>query len=268
MGLSLRPSTFTAGGSLIDDVDATVIRARFEMFDYGGKSDSVPSPTLMLILKDKEDVEHTQYYSAGDASRFAPSEDNNADLNGINLVPLGDNSAMNGGCNAALLLNSLVQAGFPEDKLDSGDSRVLEGLVGHWNRVPQPKRSNLPKKEGQREAMILICSSIISLPGEAKPKPNAVKSGATATKNTPAAAALGATTVSDDLKDEFTMELVGLFATEGVTSMKKVDVTKKLFGSIDKTNSNKSKLMSMATKDDVLKSLEGFSYNGSVLTQE
>ena len=266
MGLSLRPSSFTQGGGLIDDVDVEIKSARFVSYDYDGKADK-PALCLLLVLADTDGTDHAQYYSAGDLAYFVPSEDpKNPDLNGITIVAVGEKTAMNGGTNAAIMLNSLVQAGFDESKLDAGDVRVLEGLNGHVNRVPQPKRSNLPSRPGQsqRDPMVLVFSKINSMPGEGKPKAGVSKPGtggkAAATTSAPAA--------SDDLKDELTMELIGLFGAKDTTSMKKVDISKGLFGSIDKTNSNKNKLISMAAKDEVLKSLDGFSYNGSVLTQE
>lgn len=271
MALSLRPSTFTQGG-LIDDIDAEIIRARFVQYDFEGKSDNGAKLCVLLLFKDMEGAESPQYFSAGDLQYFVPSEDpKNADLNGITVVAVGEKTNLNGSTNTALMLNSLVQAGFPEDQLDAGDLRVLEGLVGHWNRVPQPKRQNLPKRPGQEDKvpMVLICTSIKTMPGEAKPaaKPTTGKPAASAAKPAAAATASSPAAASDDLKDELSMEIIGLFSTEGVTSMKKVEITRKLFASIDKTNTNKQKLMGMAAKDDVLKTLEGFSYNGSVLTQ-
>src|ERR1039458_2913544 len=172
MGLSLRPSSFSQGGGLIDDVDVEISRARFVEYDFEGKIEGgAASLCLLLQLKDADGTEHAQYYSAGNLTYFVPSEDpKNQDLNGITIVKVGDKDNLNGGTNCAIMLNSLVQAGFPEDKLDAGDVRVLEGLNGHVNRVPQPKRTGLAKREGQRDPMVLIFTKIISLPGEAKGK--------------------------------------------------------------------------------------------------
>jgi hypothetical protein len=267
MGISLRPSSFTAGGGLIDDADVEITKARFVQYDFEGKSENGPSLCLMLVLADTEKNDHVQYFSAGNLAYFVPSEDpKNPDLNGITIVKVGDKESLNGGTNTAIMLNSLVQAGFPEDKMDAGDVRVLEGLVGHVNRVPQPKRSNIAKKEGQRDPMVLVFTKILSMPGEQK-KGAAAKTTAAA-KSASATATTASTNGSDELVEELTGELIGLFAAKGVSELKKVEISKGLFGTIDKTNPNKNKLISMAAKDDVLKSLEGFSYNGSVLTQE
>lgn len=262
-GLSLRPSTFSQGGGLIDDVDVEIVRARFVSYDYDGKADK-SALCLFALLKDAEGTEHAQYYSAGDLAYFVPSEDpKNEDLNGISVVQVGEKTSLNGGTNAALFLNSLVQAGFPEDKLDSGDIRELEGLVAHVNRVPQPKRSGLPARQGanaDRQPMVLLVTSIKTLPGEQAAKGKS--------KGETAKASGGSAKPSGAPVEELVGEMIGLFASKGVTSMKKVEISRGLFSTIDKANPNKNKLISMASKDDVLKSLEGFSYNGSVLTQE
>ena len=264
MGLSLRPSSFSQGGGLIDDVDVEITRARFVEYDFEGKADK-PTLCLLLQLKDSDGGEHAQYFSAGDMAYFVPSEDpKNPDLNGITIVKVGEKDNLNGGTNTALLLNSLVQAGFPEDKLDGGDVRVLEGLVGHVNRVPQPKRSGLPKKEGQRDLMVLVFTKIISMPGEQRKS----SGGKAATTNSKASSTPQSNAAGDELKEELTMELIGLFGSKEVTSMKKVEISQGLFKTIDKANPNKNKLISLGSKDEVLKGLEGFSYNGSVLTQE
>lgn len=272
--LSLRPSTFSQGG-LIDDVDVEISRARFVSYDFEGKSDT-PKLCILGILKDNDGNEHPQYWSAGDLQYFVPSEDpKNADLNGITCVAVGEKSALNGSTNAALFLNSLVQIGFPEDKLDEGDLRVLEGLKVHVNRVAQPKRNNLPQKPGQsnRDPMVLIATALIALPGEtpkagakaaAKPSTTAAAKPNGAAK--PTATTQAATGPDPALLEELTGELIGLFAAKGVESLKKVELTKGLFSSIDKSNANKNKLIGLAGRDEYLKAVEGFSFDGSTLT--
>lgn len=272
MAVSLRPSTFTQGG-LIDDVDAVIKRARFVSYDYDGKADK-PALCLLLQLVDNEDTEHAQYYSAGDLQYFVPSEDpKNEDLNGIEIVAVGDKTALNGGTNCALMLNSLVTAGLPEDLLDSGDMRKIEGLKAHWNRVAQPKRTGIAKRPGQsdRDPMVLLCTAIINLPGE-KPKAGAKPNPTPAGKASPPSSASkpastpAASPASSELAEELATEIIGLFAAKETQSMKKMDITKGLFTSIDKGNGNRSKLMALAGKDDVLGALEGFTYDKGILS--
>jgi hypothetical protein len=282
MTLSLRPSTFSQGG-LIDDIDVLIKRARFVPYDFEGAVDP-PATCLLLEMEDNDGNVHPQYFSAGSPEYFVPSVDpKNEELNGITIVPVGDKKALNGGTNCAILINSLVNAGFPEDKLESGDVRELEDTKVHVNRVPAPKRNNLPKKPGQkdRDPMVMVVTAIIHLPGEGGAA--AKKSSGTATAKTGAGTGKpnGAATQAKsgtaqtaspssgpdpELLAELGGELMGLFASKEVTSMKKVELTKGLFASIDKTNTSKNKLIAMAGRDDALRALEGFQYDGSVLS--
>lgn len=279
MALSLRPSTFSQGGGLIDDIDVTVTRARFVSYDFEGKSDSGPKLCILGVLTDADGNEHPQYWSAGDLQYFAPSEDpKNPDLNGITIVQVGEKTNLNGSTNAALFLNSLVQAGFPEDKLDEGDLRVLEGMVMHVNRVPQPKRSNLPQKPGQSDKapMVLVCTAIKTLPGDT-PKPNTTKAAAgkstASTPQTNSKATAGASSAAGNgggadpaLVEKLTGCLIETFAINEVTSLKKAQIAQKLFATVDKGDPDRSKLVSLASKDEVLKSLDGFTFDGTTLT--
>lgn len=279
MGLSLRPSTFTQGG-LIDDVDVLVKRARFVAWDYEGKQDNPVLAIHMTLNQVVDDTDVEQYWSCGDMQYFVPSEDpKNPDLNGVTCVQVGEKTALNSGTNGALLLNSLVQVGFPEDQFDSGDLRVLEGIKIHVNRVPQPKRSNMAKKDGAKgDPMVLIATVLLAMPGESTTTKKATgiasKGAVTGKPNGAVAAGKSATaqTASPSngpdpaLVEELGGELMGLFATKEVQSMKKVELTKGLFASIDKTNTNRTKLIGLAARDEVLKAIDGFTFDGSTLS--
>jgi hypothetical protein len=265
--ISFRPSTFAKGGFL-DDVDVDIVRARFVTFDYDGKADK-PTLALCVTYKDSAGDEHTQYYSAGDLQFFVPSEDpKNEDLNGITIAQVGSKAALSASSNFAIFANSLANAGFPEDELDKGDIRVIEGLNVHVNQVPAPKRSNLPQKarEDGREKTILVVTKIneaaapTPAKGAATSKGAATKAAASTAKPASAPAA-----ADDSLADELSSELVGLFAAKEVESMKKSQIAQGLFSSIEKTNPNRNKLVAMAGRDEVLKALDGFTYDGSVL---
>lgn len=267
--ISLRPSTFSQGGGLIDDIDVTITRARFG-FGYGGNSSAEDATTFHLGLKDGEGTEYVQYYGTG--TGFVPNEAGSEDENGKELVAVDNKTAPSGSSNFALLINSLINAGMPEDILDSGDISAIEGLVGHVNRVPAPKRGGLPKREGKnadREQTILLFTTITTLPGEA-PAPKKGVPAKPAAKGTPAAKAAPAkpSAATSELNDELAMEIMGLFAEKGVTSMKKVEITKGLFASLAADNPNKKALISAVTKDEVLKALEGFTFDGKELSQE
>lgn len=193
-GASLRPTDFTRGG-LVDDVTAEIVGSRFELFDYGGKSTAGPQPALKLSIKDEEGNEYEQYYSAGDSKFFVPSDD------GTKLVPVGTRTSLAEGSNFAFFMGHLFDAGGDAvAELVGDDISVLEGMVAHFTRVPQPERKGLPAQPGQQDRgpkTTLVIDNIVSMPGEAKkatggkaaPKPAAKAPAGKAAAKAPAAAA-------------------------------------------------------------------------------
>lgn len=264
--ISLRPSSFAIGGSLLDDVDVTYERARFG-YGYGDGKDGGDAVTLQVVMKDSDGNEHLGYYSVGQG--FVPSETGKAvdDDNGKFLVPVGDKTAPNNSSNFALLLISMVNAGVPEDLFD-GDISTIERLVGHVNRVPAPKRNNLPTRPGQKaqnDPTILLFTTLISLPGETK-KPVAGKAGAAKPGVKPAAGKPAPAAATEVDASELEGELIGLFASKGVESMKKIELVKGLFSSIEAANTNKKAILAQAGKEEYLNALTSFGFDGTVLT--
>src|SRR2546428_11523323 len=178
---SLRPSDFTTGG-LIDDVDVTVTEARFVMWDYAGQvRDAVPALAVTMETGGEGTPiteTYTQYYSAGDSRNLMPSSDGKA------LEVVGGSGGLKSSSNAGNFLVSLVNAGFPEERLLDGDISVMDGLEAHVHRIPQPERKGLVKtpKQGDREATILVVSKIHRFPWE---KAKAKAAGASVSKMPP-----------------------------------------------------------------------------------
>ena len=133
-GTSLRPSDAVEGGGLLDNVDVTWEEVRFEMWDYNGTQQ--PSPALKVGMKLEDGDKADQFFSCGKAEDWAPSKD------GTKLVPIGGARGLNKSSNFMILLDSLIKAGFPEDKIGD-ECTVLEGLECHMVRVPAPKRPGL-----------------------------------------------------------------------------------------------------------------------------
>ena len=180
-GVSLNPENFVEGGGLIDDVDVTFKECSFEMFDYNGTVQP-GSPSLKVVMVDDDGNDMEQYYSMGSANDWIPSED------GSQLVAVGKATSIKVNTNGGILLKSLVDAGFPADKLGD-DITILNGLVAHVIRVPAPKRAGVKLTDKQKEKeekygppTLLIVGEIKTLPWEKKtPK------GAPATKGKPPA---------------------------------------------------------------------------------
>jgi hypothetical protein len=177
-GASMNPDDFSEGG-LLDNVNVTWKECRFEMWDYDGKVPS-PAPALKVVMEVEDgDPEATQYWSAGNAKDWEPSED------GTELVPIGSATGLNKGSNLALLLASLIKAGYPKTKMGSKASD-FEGLVCHMVREKAPTRTGLPaqavRADGRTfEKTVLVVDKIMTMPGEkTKGKSTGAKTGTTA----------------------------------------------------------------------------------------
>jgi len=167
MGVSIRPSQFVEGGAVPVDRNLLWGPCRFNLFDYTRKDGTVVATTVAAKIhyKDDEGTEYDQEYSAGDPNRFAPSAD------GKTLEALTSSENLSKSSNYYILMNALINAGFPENKLGE-DISVLDGLYTHNIGIPEPKRSGLVREtaEGARERVISVPDSIIKLPWENKGK--------------------------------------------------------------------------------------------------
>ena len=164
MGVSIRPSQFVEGGAVPVDRNLLWKECRFAIFDYTRKDGTVVATTVSAKIdyQDDEGTEYTQHYSAGDPNRFQPSAD------GKTLEALTESANLSKSSNYYILMNALINAGFPENKLGD-DISVLDGLYTHNIGIPEPKRSGLVREapaEGARERVISVPDSIIKLPWE------------------------------------------------------------------------------------------------------
>lgn len=197
-GVSLKPTTYIEGTGLIDDVDVIIKEASFAMFDYNGRLPAVPA--AKLILDEGDGVETIQYYSVGKASDWMPSED------GKSLTAIGKATALVKSSNWAVFVTALVNAGFPENKIEN-DISIFNGMEGHVSRVAAPERKGLKKEKKDYEDTILVFDKLHKLPWE-KPKK---KSGP------PSGAGVGTTTTSTKKKDSKKKEESGSNVEEKAT---------------------------------------------------
>ena len=170
-GVSLKPSEQTAGGLLLDDVDVSFDKNRFVMStEIEGYSAPEPVPGLLSEITTIEDGETTkQFFSCGSAKDFVPSKD------GKKLESVSGVTALRKSSNTAMLLTSIVNAGFPEEQLGD-DISNLDGMVAHVIQVAAPKRGGLLSdkrvgKDGREyDRTNTVVSKIVSMPGEGKKK--------------------------------------------------------------------------------------------------
>lgn len=229
-GIGLGPSSFVEGTGLISDVDAVFTDVGFVTWDYRGKSPESPALRAVLRVEGEDPVE--QYWSAGSLKEFLPSDD------GKMLLPVGSQTGLNKSCNVVQLIMSLIDAGFPEDKIQD-DISVLEGLQAHVVRVPAPKRPGLvkqPRADGKvYEDQVLVVDTIIKLPWEAEKGKKAAPAEAGPT--------------AEPIEDEATATVL-----EILEKHKSVD-KKALVGhahSALKGNSDRSAIITMIYKDEFL----------------
>lgn len=163
-GTSLKPSDAVEGGGLLDNVDVMWKEVLFEMWDYNGTQ--AASPALKVAMELDDGGEAVQYFSCGKAEDWTPSKD------GKKLVPIGGARGLNKASNFMILLDSLIKADFPEDKIGD-DCSVFEGLEAHMVRVPAPKRPGLAPAKARADGRTyertnLVVDKILKLPWEKK----------------------------------------------------------------------------------------------------
>lgn len=163
-GVSIRPSEMVEGGAVPVDRNLLWKECRFVIFDYQGKADGRSTTAARITLVDDDGTESIQHYSAADPARFVPSED------GKTLVAVGTAQSVTKSSNFHLLMNALVNAGLPENKL-ADDISALDGLYAYHIGVPEPKRSGLQRPAmadgtAAREKILSIPSKILRMPWE------------------------------------------------------------------------------------------------------
>jgi len=240
----LNPKGFSEGGGLLDDINATVKEARFEIFDYQGKGNAAPSARFTLSLEDGSEV--SQNWSCGKATDWTPSED------GKTLVAIGRATSLNRQSNVALLLESIVNSGFPEDRIGD-DITIFEGMEAHFVRVPAPERKGLTKRTDAQgnviEQTVLVVDKIIKLPWEKKasaPKGQA-KAPASAPKAPARAAAEG-----EDLTEVASAAVLEILA-ENPDGVAKAQLPALLFKKLA-SHPKKAQIMQVAFKNEFLSS--------------
>lgn len=166
--VSSNPSAMVSGG-LINDVDVVITHAEWAHYDYGGKTEArFVAAIVMQVLVDGQPVpeEHCQYYAAGSASDWGPDPaDNN--FTPIRLNP--SKTAFTSGSNWALFAQSLVDAGFPANKLDDSNLRELLNLKVHVLRKAVKREGLSQTNEKGRENTVLLVTGLIGPGGNRRP---------------------------------------------------------------------------------------------------
>lgn len=203
---SFRLDEMSAGG-LPDDFDGTASKIRLVPWNYSGNRQEYSLAVRVDITPDEESGldPFSQYYSAGDLHHFVPSldgdtpaggsaddylaladgqadisADEEADYEGVYALAIGNKVQLNNGSNWASFLQAAIDADKAVADLIGTDISTLEGLYGHWNRIPQKKRSGLRDQDDSKQKTILVLTEI-------KPAPKSVAKGKSAGATTAAA---------------------------------------------------------------------------------
>jgi hypothetical protein len=257
----LAPSSYVEGSGLIDDVDVTFAEVRVVSWDYNGKV-AVPVPALKINMSMEDGTLHEQYYSLGKASDWQPSDD------GKQIIAVGKATGLTSSSNAAQLIQSMVNCGFPEAKITE-DVTCFEGLNAHMSRIPAPKRGGAPKppREDGRvfEDTILVVGSIISFPWDkkaAKGKPATAGTAASAKPATAKAVPAAAAATTDDL-DERCAEVLMEILAANPNGMKRAQIPGAAFKLVAK-DPNKNKIVTRIFAEDFLSNGAWTYANGEV----
>ena len=243
--VDIRPDLCAEGGGLLDDFDGTVTVFNFESTTYDNK---IPEPVTVLrvvIVTDDGD-ENQELLTLGgfnEPVQFIPDE------TGFGLKKLGAKSKLTKTCNAVRHIDSYIQAGFPLNRLDPRDVKAIIGVKGHFLRHALDMKG-IKKKEGERDKTVLLCTKIISLPGE-----SGVRGKAKVKVKTP----------DDELANVVTNIIMGVLAENGGEIAKK-DLISALFKNAElNALDDKKGALKLAADDIWLKSRGEWKLDGGVL---
>ena len=189
---SLNPDNMASAG-LADDFDGEITKARFVPWNYAGSRESYSLAAAITIQPDEESgfEEFTQYYSAGNLEHFVPSVDGSEpvdlegwdeedleDVEGIYAYQVGRREQLSNSSNFADFVSKLVAAGY--DANIEANIDFLEGVSGHFNRVPQRKRSGIVSTDSEdRQKTILVLTEVAEVKAASKSKSKARGKAAT-----------------------------------------------------------------------------------------
>lgn len=257
--VSIRPSDFGHGGGLIDDVDAVIKESRWVVYDFNGKAaDTVCAHVVFTTSSDNGNEDHDSYYSIGKegSKSFIPNKD------GKSLRKIGSKDSLSDGCNFYQFISSVVNAGYPEDKIDGSDISFLDGLSVHVKREAQPERKGIAKDPTDTREKTVLCISKIYDKGAGK----STKAGAGASKPAAAGKANGSAAAVDEALDAKAADAVLTALGEAGGTITKPKLSQALFAAL-KGDPDQNKVVTMAFKNDFL-TAEGrpWTFNGTEIS--
>lgn len=233
---SMLPDDMASAG-LPDDFDGEITQVRVVPWDYEGNRDENSLAIRVTVTPDEESEldEFSQHYSCGELQYFVPSmdgetpvmddletidlqeldEDEKEEVEGVFALQVGRREALNNNTNWAHFLQAAIDAGFPVDQVDT-DVRFLEGTAGHFNRVPQKKRSGLViEEEGSRRREILVLTEVVSTGGAATKSKSRSKTKTKSKAKTKSKSKASAKTENNGIDEELAAVVLEAIANAG-----------------------------------------------------
>lgn len=256
--VSVRPSDASQGGGLLDDADVTIKQLRYVVRDRTNpRTQATPDTRLYIeaVFADDEGREHTEYYSIGDTSKFVPSPD------GRRALAVVEGARFVQSSKGIRLIASLVNAGFPEDKI-ADDLAVFDGTYGHVNRT------TLPRIAGQeKDATILEFTKIHRLPWEKKSGPAAAKPktvAAPASAKPVARAEAPEQATPDNVREKAIATLFAVLADNG-GSIPRQKVAPAAFKHLA-TDPDRNAVVALVFTEQFLRSVDGINFDGQTIS--
>jgi hypothetical protein len=271
-----RPSSFKRGGGFLNDVDAVWTDYEFtDVFPFQSEDrprkkskdpDFRPLYALLTFQVDGADepVQTTRF--VGSADDFEIEDD------GKTLVPANEDVALRASAEFSLFIQTLVEAGFPEDRL-SEEAINFESVLGTRLRLAQRTNDEKTKKLGPRVDKKtkksyawtdLVVEAVYDLPGKGKAVGRPAgpgKAGAGGSKGKGASAPGAKKTSADvDYTEEATDVLLTILAERSPIAKGKlrVPVLKALTG---KPADERDGIYKALFDEDFLASEQGWTYD-------
>ncbi len=241
--VSIRPSEFGHGGGLIDDVDALIKSARWVVYDFNGKApDTVCACVTYEVEAEGGKEEHPDYYSIGKESSkaFIPGKD------GKTLKKIGQKETLSDGCKFFQFISSVINAGYPEEKIDGSDLSFMDGLFVHVKREAQPERKGIQRDPTDTRDRTTLCVSKIYEKGAKGASKSTGKSATT----TAASGKSNGAAVDTDLDTKAADAVLAALGEAGGT-LTKPKLSQALFKAL-KGDPDCNKVITLAFKDDFL----------------
>lgn len=239
---SFNPDDFVEGGGLpLNDVEATIVTARYATQDYAGKFE--PSPAVKITYQ-VGDATEDQYYSIGSSSMWVVRS------NGLEVDSTEQNrdGRFSKKANWPVFCTELVKAGYDKARLLNGEITQFDGLQVHLIRIPQIDfRTGKPMKDAKdREKTMPIVDRILALPGEKK--------------------AGGGAASSDDAVIDKAVEIISKAIEDAGGALEKKALPGKILMALKGTKGDlKTKVTTLCLKDEFLGGRDEWNYEDGVL---